>query len=133
MANRPWITPQDVKDYTEHKAVLNRAETKLKFDIARAERYIIERTNNDFSDDLIYPVIPDEIKMATILVTEFYANMAANNPIEAKKSETFDDYSYTVSDKVYEMSVDDLDISYLINDYIIEAPINKTIVRMRKL
>jgi len=133
MANRPWITPQDVKDYTEHKVVLNRAETKLQFDITRAEKYIIERTNNDFSDDILYPVIPDEIKMATILVAEFYANLAANNPIETKKSETFDDYSYTVSDKAYEMSVDDLDIGYLINDYIVEAPITKTIVRMRKL
>ena len=31
---RPWITPKDVKDYTELKEVRERADEKLRFDIA---------------------------------------------------------------------------------------------------
>lgn len=133
MANRPWVTPQEVKDYSEYKAVINRPDPKLVFDISRAEKYIIQRTNNDFADDEKYPSIPDEIKLATILVAEFYANTSSKDPAEGVKSETFDDYSYTKYDNVSKLKVDDLDISYLVDSYVLEAPEKRTFMRMRKL
>ena len=133
MAQRPWITPDEVIEYTEHAVVKARPEPKLKFDISRAEKYIIERTNNPFTDDEKYPEIPEDIKMATILVAEFYSISATKNPMEGVKSENFDDYYYTKYDNGLEFKVEDLDIGYLIDDYVIEASEKKTFMRMRKL
>ena len=45
---RPWITPEDVKNYTSHKDVAERPAEKLAFDISRAELKIIHLTNNKF-------------------------------------------------------------------------------------
>lgn len=90
---RPWVLPNDVKSYTSHKEVSERSDEKLTFDIARAEMKIIHITNNKFAE---YDEIPEPVKMAVILVAEAYAK----NDIEAAKkkikSESFDDYSYTV-------------------------------------
>lgn len=45
---RPWVTPDNVKEYSDLEDVLNRSEKKLKYDIQRAEAYIISFTNNSF-------------------------------------------------------------------------------------
>ena len=66
MAERPWVTPQEVREYSEIPAVQQRSDARLTVDIARAEQYVITYTHNSFKD------MTKEVK-----------------------SETFDDYSYT--------------------------------------
>lgn len=132
MATRPWVTPAELKDYTEYENVKARSDTKLLTDIVRAENYIIHRTNNDFTDTEKYPNIPADIKIATLLVAEFYATTAPQDPQKKYQSETFKDYSYTItsgSDK----SADDLDISALIAAYIKSASTGTLNMKMRKL
>ena len=43
---RPWVSPQDLKDYTEIKEIKERTDKKLAFDIARAEQKNNKITNN---------------------------------------------------------------------------------------
>lgn len=125
---RPWVFPNDVKSYTSHKEVSERPDEKLAFDIARAEMKIIHITNNKFAD---CEEIPEPVKMAVILVAEAYAK----NDIEAAKkkikSETFDDYSYTV--EAGTISLDSLDLEELLAEYIITDGIGKTVMRLRML
>lgn len=125
---RPWVFPNDVKTYTSHKEVAERSDERLAFDIARAEMKVIHITNNKFSE---YDKIPDPVKMAVILVAEAYAK----NDIEAAKkkikSETFDDYSYTVEAST--IILDSLDLEELLGDYIITDGIGKTVMRLRVL
>lgn len=132
MADRPWITSQEIKDYTDYPKVQNRTDIKLQTDIIRAENYIIQKTNNDFADNDKYPVIPPDIKLATMLIAEFYANTATQDPQKQYKSETFKDYSYTVDNAV--TNVTDIDIEALINPYIIaESANSKVNMKLRKL
>ena len=71
MAARPWVTPEEVIQYTSHEDVLKRSVEKLAFDISRAELKVIAKTNNSFGEE--YPEIPESIKMAVILLAEGYA------------------------------------------------------------
>ena len=48
MAERPWVTPQEVRDYSEIPSVQKRSDTRLAVDIARAEQYVITYTHNTF-------------------------------------------------------------------------------------
>lgn len=127
-AERPWILPEDVKSYTSHKEVAERSDERLKFDIARAEMKIIHITNNKFTG---CEEIPEPVKMAVILVAEAYAK----NDIEAAKkkikSESFDDYSYTLESGT--ISLDSLDLEELLRDYIITDGIGKIVMKLRIL
>ena len=38
MAERPWATPDDVRDYTDRASVKARTDAKLAVDITRAEQ-----------------------------------------------------------------------------------------------
>ena len=49
MAVRPWATPEEVRDYSDIKAVRERTDERIAVDISRAEQYVISYTNNDFS------------------------------------------------------------------------------------
>ena len=40
MVERPWVTPEELKEYTEFEEVKNRADSKLKIDISRAESWV---------------------------------------------------------------------------------------------
>lgn len=131
MATRPWLTPQEIIEYTDFEKVKVRPEPKLQADIVRAENYIIHRTNNDFQDNVLYPEIPSDIKLATMLVAEFYANTATQDPQKRYQSETFKDYSYTISSG--DMSVDDIDISALISPYILKQAVGTLDMKLRKL
>ena len=125
---RPWITPEDVKNYTSHKDVAERSAEKLAFDISRAEMKIIHLTNNKFED---YEELPEPVRIAVILVAEAYAK----NDIEATKkkikSESFDDYSYTVESSVIDL--DSLDLDELLADYVVEKGIGKVKTVLRNL
>ena len=65
MAQRPWVTPQEVKDYSEIPAVQQRSDTRLTVDIARAEQYVITYTHNSFKDE---EEIPPPVKTAVLSV-----------------------------------------------------------------
>lgn len=131
MASRPWITPEDLTEYTDIKAVQERKVEKLKMDIFRAEQKIISITNNSFDDDEKYPEIPEQVRMATLLLSEAYAKNDTERAKEKKlKSETFDDYSYTAESG--EINIDDLDIYGLLSEFI-EASGGNTLFRIRKL
>ena len=43
MAVRPWVTPQEVRDYTEIKSVQERNDTRIAVDISRAEQDVYKR------------------------------------------------------------------------------------------
>ncbi|MEG1894637.1 MAG: DUF3199 family protein [Oscillospiraceae bacterium] len=126
MASRPWVTPQEVKAYTEYPSVLKRDDAKIITDISRAEQYIISYVNTDFSDK----ALPGSVKTAVILVAEAYAFNAC---VAAKelKSETFDDYSYTTETR--SIDVEALDIKPLLDDYTVVKSRSGVTMRMRKL
>lgn len=128
MAKRPWVTPQEVKEYTEIAVVQKRTDARLMVDISRAEQYVIAQTHNTFEK---YEEIPTAVKTAVILLAEAYANNAAESAKKVK-SETFDDYSYTATDSST-ISISGLDLASLLDDYTITAPNNGVIMRMRKL
>lgn len=125
---RPWITPDDVIKYTSHKDVSERPAEKLAFDISRAEQKIIHLTNNKFEG---YEEIPEPVRIALILVAEAYAK----NDIEATKqkikSESFDDYSYTLESSVIDL--DALDLDELLADHVVEKGIGKVKMVLRSL
>lgn len=126
---RPWVTPEEVIQYTSHEDVLKRPVDKLAFDISRAELKVIAKTNNSFGEE--YPEIPESVKMAVILLAEAYAK----NSIEATKkqirSETFDDYSYSVESGT--VDIEGLDIDDLLAEYVLAKGRGKTVMRMRAL
>lgn len=129
MAARPWVTPEEVIQYTSHEDVLKRPVEKLAFDISRAELKVIAKTNNSFGEE--YQEIPESVKMAVILLAEAYAK----NSIEATKkqirSETFDDYSYSVESGT--VDIEGLDIDDLLAEYVLAKGRGKTVMRMRAL
>lgn len=127
MAERPWVTPQEVKDYSEIPAVQQRNDTRLAVDIARAEQYVITYTHNSFKDA---EEVPEPVKTAVLLLAEAYGHNAA---IAAKevKSETFDDYSYTTESS--QISIEALDLAALLDTYVINEPRNGVTLRMRRL
>lgn len=127
MAVRPWVTPQEVREYSEIKAVQQRTDARLSVDIARAEQYVITLTHNDFKD---YEQIPSEVKTAVLILAEAYAHNAVLVSKD-KKSETFDDYSYTAESS--RVSLDSLDLSSLLDAYVMNEPKNCINMRLRKL
>ena len=133
MADRPWVTPAEVIAYTDYTQVQSRDETKIAMDIQRAEAWVIAYTNNDFSD---YDEIPDDVKLAVILLAEAYGYNAcadASTGGRRLKSESFDDYSYS-SDDAY-ISLDDLynEIKPLLDPYVLVAARNGITMRMRRI
>lgn len=132
---RPWVTPQEVRDYTEITAVGERTDEKLSVDIARAEERVIAITHNDFSDAKYAEAMPDAVKTAVILLAESYALNAVNKKKQNEgkyESETFDDYSYKYATGT-EISESDLDLTSLLDNYIIRKPQGTVTMRMRRL
>lgn len=127
MANRPWVTPDEVREYSEIPAVQKRSDARLTVDISRAEQYIITYTHNTFESA---EEIPTGVKTAVIILAEAYAHNAIVAAKEVK-SETFDDYSYTA--ETTQISVEALDLAALLDDYVITEPRNGVTLRMRKL
>jgi len=133
MADRPWVQPQDVIDYTEYADVKGRSTSKLAIDISRAEMQIMSYTNNkDFLDGELYPSIPEEVKNAVIILAEAFAHNAIEKT-KNKKSETFDDYSYTAESSVIEVSSLFDEIAPLLEDYKKAKASNTVNMRLRKL
>ena len=131
MAFRPWIIPHDVQNYTELKEVQNRSDEKLMLDIARAEQKIISITNNRFDDEIKYPEIPEPVRIAAILLAEAYAKNAGEKAQRNYKSETFDDYSYTVGASTVDLEA--LGLDELLSEFVVESGIGKTVMKLRSL
>lgn len=95
-----YVTPDRVKAYTEFEAVQNRPDPKLETDILRAETEIFTYCGHKFEDVVKYPLgAPEEVKTAIILLSEYYALIAADVALaKGYKSETFSKYSYTLGD-----------------------------------
>lgn len=127
MASRPWVSPEEVRAYSEVEEVKNRTDERIAVDITRAEQYVITYTHNDFSS---YEEIPSPVKTAVLILAENYAHSAIL-VARGVKSETFDDYSYTAADSV--ASIEDLDLAALLDDYVIAKPNNSVTMRLRRL
>lgn len=127
MAVRPWVTPQEVRDYTEIQSVQERSDTRIAVDVSRAEQYVISYTNNDFSD---YEEIPKNVKTAVILLAETYGYNSVVSS-QSIKSETFDDYSYTAENSI--VSFNTLGIEPLLEGFIRVKPRNGVTMRLRRL
>lgn len=127
MAERPWVTPQEVKEYSEIPAVQQRSDARLTVDIARAEQYVITYTHNSFEE---FKEIPQAVKTAVLILSEAYGH---NSAIAARevKSETFDDYSYTT--EMSQINLEALDLAALLEEYVKKEPRNGVTLRMRKL
>lgn len=126
MANRPWVTPNEVKEYSEIPAVQKRSDTRLKVDISRAEQYVITYTHNSFKEG----ELPEAVKMAVLILAEAYGHNAITVAKDVK-SETFDDYSYTA--EASQISIEALDLAALLDEYVKTEPRNGVTLRMRKL
>ena len=127
--NRPWVTPADVKAYSDYEDVQQRSDVKLAVDITRAEQVVISYTHNKFDDEELTE-IPANVKTAVILLAERYAHTAFK-VARAYQSETFDDYSYTANDS--EVSLSELGIGALLDEFVIEKEDGKLFMRLRKL
>lgn len=127
MAERPWVKPEEVREYSEIPAVQKRSDARLTVDIARAEQYVITYTHNSFKD---VAEVPSSVKTAVLILAEAYGHNAVVSAREVK-SETFDDYSYTA--EATQISVEALDLAALLDYYVITEPRNGVTLRMRKL
>ena len=132
MAVRPWVTPQEVRDYSERQQVKDRNDAKLAVDISRAEWYVIKYTGNMFDDHSIYPVLPEPVRIAVLLLAEQFSADAVNTvkDVGSYKSETYDDYSYTMADTAYKIG--NLDLGPLLDEFVINKS-GKINISMRKL
>lgn len=129
---RPWITPGDIQKYTDSKKVKARSNTQLEFDISRAENYVISYTHNRFDTEEYANNIPDDIKKALILLAEAYALKSVNASAEGiMKSETFDDYSYTIATERTDL-IADLQLGPMLEPYMSNDS-GDTNVKLRKL
>ena len=122
-----WITPDEVREYSDIKAVKERNDSKLSVDITRAQQYIVTYTHNDFNE---FDEIPIAVKTAALILSEAYAHNS-NISSNEKKSETFDDYSYTAESVL--ISAQSLDLAALLDEFVITKPNNSVTMRMRKL
>lgn len=127
MAERPWVTPQEVREYSEIPAVQQRSDARLAVDIARAEQYVITYTHNSFKD---MTEVPQAVKTAVMILAEAYGHNAVLAAKEVK-SETFDDYSYTSESS--QISIEGLDLAALLDDFVVKEPRNGITIRMRRL
>ncbi len=128
---RPWIKPGQVREYTSSPEVMKRSDAQLAFDIGRAEKYVICYTNNRFESAEYSTRLPPDVTMAAVLLAEAYAKQAIAQKDGMKKSETFDDYSYTL-DTDSDIA-DNLGIGAMLEEYMLQEDKGRTMMKLRKL
>lgn len=129
MAVRPWVRPEEVKEYSEHTEVQQRSDSRLEVDIARAEQRVINYCNRRFDGE--GEEIPQPVRLAVILLAEAYAHNAVLETRTRLKSETYDDYSYTAESSI--IDIDKVDIASLLDEYTVVEPKNGVTLRLRRL
>jgi hypothetical protein len=128
--DRPWVTPEQVREYSISDKVKERTDQQLKADIMRAESYVIYHTHNQFKDKIYDQGIPEDVAMAVILLAEGYALTSVNQVNGAMASESFDDYSYTMDTDVD--LIERLQLGPMLAPYVLTDN-GKVIMRLRKL
>ena len=128
---RPWILPDEIREYTSSQKVKDRTDSQLAYDIARAEKYVIFHTHNKFDSEEYESGLPSDVTMAVILLAEVYAKQAITQKEGALSSETFDDYSYTVDVGVD--IVDSLGLGAMLEEYVLSEDQGKAVMKLRKL
>lgn len=131
------ISKDDVLGYTSIAKVTARGD-KLLQDITRAEKMVFEICGHQFTGTdattglPLYPTIPEDVKLATILWTEYYALKEIGKETEGIKSETLLDYAYV---KANNASVAEPDTYLLLKPYIIaDAPsTSKAVLKFRAI
>lgn len=125
----PWVTPEEIKRYTDFKDVQARSDEKLLTDISRAESYVVSYTRNSFGD---FDKIPEPVKTAVLILAEAYAHNAWEQAREGRyKSESFKEYSYTLENGTVDLS--GLELGPLLDGFIIHKPKNAVSMRLTKL
>lgn len=128
--DRPWVNPDKIREYSDSEKVKSRSDAQLKFDIARAERYVIYHTRNKFTDDKYHDSIPEDVEMAVILLAEAYAKQAILQKHGGIESERFDDYSYTLKSDTDVAA--DLGLGAFLDEYILSDN-GRIEMRLRRL
>ncbi len=150
----PWITPGDVKSYSSDVAIIGkkgtkkdssgndttvtiipeRSDAKIAVDITRARAMIIKYCHHDFSDTEKYPELPENVRVATILLAEAIAHNDYVSTVAYSnyKSESMDDYSYTAGDATT-VSISGLGLGSLLDEYVISQAKGGVLLRMRRL
>ena len=114
---RPWILPDEIREYTSSQKVKDRTDSQLAYDIARAEKYVIFHTHNKFESEEYESGLPSDVTMAVILLAEAYAKQAITQKDGVMSSETFDDYSYTVD--IGSDIADSLGLGAMLEEYVL--------------
>ena len=92
------ITPEQVVEYTAFDSVKARPSQKLASDILQAETELFSKAGHRF-DAPKYNSLPDEIVLALIKLSEYYALVNSDESLaKGYTSERLSDYSYTLSD-----------------------------------
>ena len=118
MAARPWITPEQVREYTTYESVKAREDAQLRLDIVWAEAYVCKYCHQRFEN---YETMPEDVILALLMVAEHHAAQAAAGAEGhgLYKSETLDDYSYTIQDT--QSAIDNMLLGPLLDDYIVSG------------
>lgn len=128
---RPWILPDEIREYTSSQKVKDRTDSQLAYDIARAEKYVIFHTHNKFDSEEYESGLPSDVTMAVILLAEAYAKQAIAQKDGVMSSETFDDYSYTVD--IGSDIADGLGLGAMLEEYVLPEDQGKVVMKLRKL
>ena len=151
---RPWITPASIKAYSSDVAIKGKTRTKkdssgndptitvipertnekIAVDITRAEAMIIKYCHHDFSDTEKYPELPENVRVAAILLAEAIAHNDYVSTVAYSnyKSESMDDYSYTAGDATA-VSISGLGLASLLDEYVTSQAKGGVLLRMRRL
>jgi hypothetical protein len=123
------IQPEDVTGYTAFDVVKNREPEKLTFDIVQAQQDIFQYCGHKFTDAK-YSTLPDEVKLAFIKVTEYYALINSDESIvKGIKSEKIGDYQYQIG----EGRAQTISLSNMLYEHVLQAGKSGTRFRMRSI
>lgn len=120
MANRLWVTYDEVLKITKHPDLFEKNKLRVEMMISIAESKIISYCKNDFSNDIKYPELPTAVKSATLILADalvYNDNLRTESVI---KSESYDDYSYTVDVNESTVALDELGLSSMLDPYVRE-------------
>lgn len=117
---RPWVTTEELLEFTERSEVKKKSPAKIAVMISLAESKIISFCKHDFSNDDDYPTVPQDIKNATLILADALCYNDSLRTSGVVKSESFDDYSYTVDVGEVSIDFDVLGISALLEPYTID-------------
>lgn len=131
MAERPWVTPEELKEYTEFEEVRTAptASSKLTSPGRRAGSSTTATTDSTTRRNT--PKSRRMSRTAVLLIAEAYAHNAVEQTKVRLKSETFDDYSYTAESSI--IDVGKLGVESLLDDYVVVQPLNGVTMRLRSL